>query len=361
VFDFSLGNPDLPPPKSVAGALHAIADQSERPYAFGYMPNSGYPAVREKVAEALAMEHGLEIAPGDVLMTCGAAGGLNALLRAVLEPGEEVVCPAPFFVEYGFYAANHGGVLRPVPAVPPDFRLDLERMAEAVTEKTRVVMINSPNNPTGQIYSEQELRSLAEVLRDRSSGRERPILLVSDEPYRFLTYDGAEVPSILKLYEQSVVVSSYSKSLSLAGERVGYLLVNPGMEGKQELMDGLVLTNRILGFVNAPAIGQQVLERALGSQVDLSIYERRRRLMCSVLEQAGYEFSPPKGGFYIFPKAPGGDDVAFVGRLQEERVLAVPGSGFGFAGHFRLSFCVDDRIIENSAESFSRAVRGQNC
>ena len=355
VFDFSLGNPDVPPPVEVGTALRSIAETADRPYAFGYMPNSGYPSLREKMAESLAREQEMPISAEDVLMTCGAAGGLNSLFRAVLEPGEEVICPAPFFVEYGFYASNHGGVLRPVPALPPDFRLDLDRMDEAVTEKTRIVLINSPNNPSGQVYSQQELQGLAEILKRHSKGRDRPILLVSDEPYRFLTFDGAQVPSILPLYEQSLVVSSYSKNLSLAGERVGYLVLNPGMEGKQTLMDGLVLTNRILGFVNAPAIGQQVLEHCLGSQVDLGVYERRRRLLRQVLEAAGYEFEPPKGGFYFFPKAPGGDDVAFVNRLQQERVLAVPGSGFGYGGYFRMSFCVPDRVIENSADSLARA------
>jgi aspartate aminotransferase len=357
VYDFSLGNPDLPPPASVADGLREVAATTNRRYAFGYMPNGGYPHVRETLAEWLSREQGVSAGAQDVLLTCGAAGGLNALFRALLEPGEEVVCPAPYFVEYFFYADNHGGRLRPVPARPPDFRLDLERMEQAVTDRTRIVLINSPNNPTGQVYSRDELKGLADILKRASRGRSRPVFLVSDEPYRFLTFDGCEVPSILPLYEPSVVVSSFSKNLSLAGERIGYVLLNPDMPGKQELMDGLVFTNRILGFVNAPAVGQKLLEYALGTEVDTSVFERRRELMRKTLQEAGYEFEPPKGGFYFFPRAPGGDDVTFVQALQEERALAVPGSGFGFGGHVRMSFCVQESVIANAAESLARAKR----
>ena len=357
VFDFSLGNPDLPPPAVVGQALHRIADQADRPYAFGYMPNAGFPRVREKLAHHLSREQGTGVGAEDILLTCGAAGGLNCLFRTILEPGEEVVCPSPYFVEYGFYLSNHQGVFKTVPTTA-DFHLDIEAIDNALTERTRMVLINSPNNPTGQVYGREEIEALGRLLLARSSGRKRPIFLVSDEPYRFLTYDGAAVHSILPAYPYSAVVSSFSKNLAMAGERIGYVLLNPSMENKDILMDGLVYVNRILGYVNAPTIGQQVLEDALGFEVDVSRFERRRELMQQVLQDAGYRFTSPRGGFYFFPQAPGGDDVEFVRRLQDELVLAVPGSGFGAPGYFRLSFCVPEEVIERSASGFAKAKEG---
>ncbi len=356
VCDFSLGNPDLPPPPAVAEGMRALADKAGLPLALGYMPNAGYPHVREALAGRLAAEQGVPVGPGDVMLTCGAAGGLNALFRAVLEPGEEVLCPAPFFVEYVFYAQNHQGVLRPVPARPLTFELDLPAMEAAITDKTRVVLVNSPNNPSGAVYTAEQLAALGDILARKSREHGRPIYLVSDEPYRFLTFDGVQAPPVLPVYEYAVVVNSFSKNLSLAGERVGYVAVNPAMPGKQALLDGLVLANRILGFVNAPAIGQQLAAMALDSQVDVSVYAARREAMAEVLTAGGYNFTMPKGAFYFFPEAPGGDDVAFVGALQEELVLAVPGSGFGYPGFFRLTFCVDEAIIRRSRDGFAKAM-----
>jgi aspartate aminotransferase len=307
------------------------------------------------VAEWAGPSQEAELSADDVLLTCGAAGGLNCIFKALLEPGEEVVCPAPFFVEYFFYAQNHGGELKPVAVQKSDFHLDIPAMAQAITDKTRIVLLNSPHNPTGQIYDRQELQELVEILQEANARRQRPIYLVSDEPYRFLTYEGAEVPPIFPMYEQSIVANSFSKSLSLAGERIGYLLLNPAMPEKADLMDGLILANRILGFVNAPAVGQRLLEKTLHTQVDVDIFMRRRELMREILDRAGYSYVAPRGGFYFFPAAPGGDDVAFVRSLQEERILAVPGSGFGCPGHFRLSFCVPEEIIRNSGPGFARA------
>lgn len=357
VCDFSLGNPDVPAPAAVGKGLSDLAKNADEPFAFGYMPNSGYPTLREKLAETVSAEQGVKVSGSDLIVTCGAAGAINALYRAILEPGDQVLCPAPFFVEYGFYAQNSGGELVTVPSKPLTFELDLEAIENAINEKTRVVLINSPNNPTGAIYSIEELKGLAAILDKANEGRERPIYLVADEPYRFLAFDDVEVPSILPLYNYSVVVSSFSKNLSLAGERVGYALLNPAMEGKEKLMAGLVLTNRILGFVNAPAVGQKLLEKALGSQVDKNIYLERRNAMGSVLEEAGYSFTMPKGAFYFFPQAPGGDDVKFCAALQEEKILAVPGTGFGFPGYFRLAFCVGVEIIERSREGFKKAIK----
>lgn len=352
VCDFSLGNPDLPPPEAVFSGLEQLARRDQR---FGYMPNPGYPEARQALAAFLSREQGVSVGAQDVVLTCGAAGALNCVFRSVLEPADEVLCPAPFFVEYGFYAENFGGRLAPVASQREDFSLDLEALAAAVGPKTRVVLINSPHNPTGRVYTEDELRALAAILSEKSREFGRDILLVADEPYRFLTYDGAVVPSLLPLYPFSIVVSSFSKSLGLAGERIGYVLVNPAMPGKEELLAGLVLANRILGFVNAPAIGQRLMQLALDARVDVGVYERRRQVMAEVLEGAGISFFMPQGAFYFFPQAPGGDDLAFVQALQRELILAVPGRGFGFPGYFRLSFCVDEACIRRSAEGFKKA------
>ncbi len=356
VCDFSLGNPDVPAPAAIAEGLRELAGCAGEPFAFGYMPNFGYPSLREKLAKTVSEEQGVPVEGSDIIVTCGAAGAINALYRAILEPGDEILCPAPFFVEYGFYAQNSGGELVTVPSKPLTFELDLDAIEKAITDKTRVMLINSPNNPTGVVYTKDELVKLTDILKKANAGRERPIFLVADEPYRFLAFDGVEVPSILPLYPYSVVVSSFSKNLSLAGERVGYALVNPEMPEKAVLLSGLVLTNRILGFVNAPAVGQKLLEKALGSQVDKNIYLERRDAMAKVLDAAGYSYTLPKGAFYFFPEAPGGDDVKFCATLQEEKILAVPGTGFGFPGYFRLAFCVGVEVINRSDKGFEKAI-----
>lgn len=358
VYDFSLGNPDLPSPAVVGQALAELAGRVDQPYALGYMPNAGNPQVRHALAGQVSLEQGAALEAQDVILTCGAAGGINVFFRAVLEPGDEVLCPRPYFVEYGFYVENYQGRLVSVPAKAPAFDLDVPAMLDAVTAKTRVVMLNSPNNPTGAVYGRESLAALTQGLIKLNEARQRPIFLLADEPYRFLTYDGVKVPNLMELYPYTVVVSSFSKNLSLAGERVGYVALAPHMPDKEELMNGLVFANRTLGFVNAPAIGQALLLKALGSQVDVGVYAARRQAMAKVLDQAGYEYTMPAGAFYFFPKAPGGDDVAFVDKLQKERVLAVPGSGFAVPGYFRLTFCVDQKVIENAAEGFKKAIGG---
>lgn len=356
VCDFSLGNPDLPPPPAVAAGLRALADKAGEPFSMGYMPNGGYLWARDLLAAHLAKEQGAALTGADVMLTCGAAGGLNALFKTVLSPGEEVMVPAPYFVEYGAYAGNHGGVLRPVPS-KEDFSLDIEALAAALTPKTRVLILNSPNNPTGQIYTRAELEAVCAILLEHSRKHDRPVFLAADEPYRFLAFDGVEVPSLLPMYPYAVLVSSFSKNLSLPGERVGYVALSPFMEGRETLMNGLLLSNRILGFVNPPVVGQHLMKAALGSQVDAGIYLQRRNAMAEVLSEAGYEFLMPKGAFYFFPKAPGGDDVAFCNTLMQQLVLAVPGSGFGRPGHFRLAFCVDEAVIRRAAPGFKKAIQ----
>lgn len=355
VCDFSLGNPDLPAPVAVAKGLESVLAKADQPFAFGYMPNGGFPWARRRLAEHLSTEQEVSLSGEDVILTCGAAGALNVAFKTVLEPGDEVLAIAPYFVEYGAYAGNHGGVLKAVPSNADDFSLDFEALDKAITSKTRALIINTPNNPTGQVYSRQELSRLADFLSRKSEENGRPIFLLVDEPYRFLAFDGVEVPGALSLYPYAVLASSFSKNLSLAGERVGYLAVSPLLEGRAELVAGFILANRILGFVNPPVIGQHLMAAALGSQVDVGVYAARRKAMAEVLTQAGYDFFMPKGAFYFFPKAPGGDDVAFVQRLQQERVLAVPGSGFAGPGHFRLTFCVGEDIIRRAEDGLKKA------
>ncbi len=358
VFDFSLGNPDLPPPPQIKQAIAKLQAKAEKPLAFGYVPNGGIPSVRAKLAETLGNEQKITLTGKDIVVTCGAAGALNIFFRSILEQGDEVICPAPYFVEYGFYVGNYGGILRPIKTLEPDFRLDLKAIEQAITKNTRAVIINSPNNPSGQICSQEELQQLANLLEHYSEKYGKPIFIISDEPYRFLTYDNETVPPLLPLYKYSLIAGSFSKSLSLAGARIGYIAVNPDMPNAEQLLNGLILANRILGFVNAPVIGQFLIEELLGSGgVDINIYDERRHAMAQVLKDAGIEFTMPKGAFYFFPKTPGnGDDKEFVATLQNQNILAVPGSGFGYPGYFRLTFCMDKQIILNSAPAFKRVM-----
>ncbi len=354
VYDFSLGNPDAPPPKKIKDSLVKIADEVLKPYGLGYMPNSGYPYVRKRLALHISEEQGVEISEKEVILTCGAAGGLNALLKAILDPGDEVISPRPYFVEYRFYVLNHRGKFLSVPTLD-NFHLNLSAISEEINQNTKAILINSPHNPTGVVYTKEELLELGKILTNKAKEFGHPIFLISDEPYRFLTYEDSQVPSVFDVYDYSIVVSSFSKSLSLAGERIGYVAISPKIDGKEKLMDGLIFTNRVLGFVNAPAIGQKIIDHLLEEKVDISSYKKKKDLMESILKEAGYEFYPPQGGFYFFPKAPGGDDVAFAKRLQEERILVVPGSGFEGKGYFRISITVPESTILGSKDGFKRA------
>ena len=350
VCDFSLGNPDLPPPAQYQEAVRTVT-AAETPGAHGYMANNGYLFVREAVAKQIGTEQDTPLSQDEILMTVGAAGAINVTMKALLDPGDEVIILAPFFVEYNFYVDNHGGVTKIVNTAE-DFSLDLAAIEAAITPKTKAIIINSPNNPTGQIYSAAELAGLAGVLAKAP----QTVYLISDEPYRKIVYDNHTVPSIFKAYPNSLIVSSYSKDLSLPGERIGYIAVHPQIEGKAQLLGAMTLANRILGFVNAPALMQRVVAELQGITVDTSIYTRRRELFCKVLSEAGYKFVPPKGAFYMFPKSPIADDAQFVGLLAEQKILGVPGRGFGMAGYFRLAFCVEDAVISRSAEGFKRAL-----
>ncbi|MBQ9537028.1 MAG: pyridoxal phosphate-dependent aminotransferase [Desulfovibrionaceae bacterium] len=355
VQDFSLGNPDLPAPLEVKQGLEAFLKDADKPFAFGYMSNAGFPWLREKLASHLASEQGVPLQANDVLLSCGAAGALNAFLRAVIDPDDELLCFAPYFVEYGFYVGNFGGKLQAIKTDPETFAPDLDALAKAINPKTKIVLINSPNNPTGVVYTESQLRALVAILKEKSQEIGHPIWLVSDEPYRFLVYDDITVPPVLPSYPYSVCVSSFSKNLSLPGERIGYLALAPDLPEKDEVMAAITMTNRILGYVNPPVIGQQIMKYALGSHVDKARYASRRDAMATVLTRAGYSYHMPHGAFYFFPKAPGGDDIAFVNALAKELVLAVPGSGFGYPGFFRLAFCVDESVIYAAEAGFTKA------
>ena len=354
VFDFSLGNPNQDPPEEFKKALQTVVDETGH-MGHAYMPNTGYPHVRHAVAEYLNIEHQINLTENDVIMTCGAAGALNVILKAILNAGEEVITPAPFFVEYKFYAANHGGALKTV-QTNPDFTLNLDALAAAITEKTKAVLINFPNNPTGQIYSKESLRKLGELLTRKGQSLNRTIYLISDEPYRKIVYEETPVPSIFGAYNETILATSYSKDLSIPGERIGFIAVNPQTTYRKDLISGMTLANRILGFVNAPALVQRAVAMVQGATVDVSAYARKRELLCDGLAECGYDFVRPPGAFYLFPQTPIEDDVAFVKSLQEELILAVPGSGFGGPGHFRLSYCVDDETIINAMAGFRKTM-----
>ena len=354
VFDFSLGNPNLPPPAEFLKALVRTA-RNEAPGVHGYMPNAGYAETRSAVARFVARDQQVAISADEIVMTCGAAGGLNIIFHSLLDPGDEVIVPIPYFMEYDFYAANAGGVLKKVPT-RADFSLSLNDIEQAIGPRTKIVLLNSPNNPTGQVYAADELRALSEVLRQAGHQYGRTIYLVSDEPYRRIVYEGVAVPSIFHHYTESIFTTSFSKDLSIPGERIGYVAVHPRLAAKADLLNALVLTNRTLGFVNAPALMQRVLPEALSASVDMAAYARKRDLLCQGLAACGYQFVPPAGTFYLFPKSPMADDRAFVELLQEQHIIAVPGSAFGCPGHFRLAFCVTDETITRAIPGFSAAI-----
>jgi aspartate aminotransferase len=355
VFDFSLGNPNLEPPARFKEVLIQVAGASGAGH-HSYMPNTGYASVRQAVAGFLSAEQGAAVTANEVIMTCGAAGALNVILKAILDPADEVITPAPYFVEYGFYVDNHGGVLKTVPT-KSDFTLDLEAIQGAITAKTKAVLINSPNNPSGQVYSEENLTQLGALLGAEGRRFERTLYLISDEPYRKITYDGVQVPALFSCYPESMIATSYSKDLSIPGERIGFLAINPQSTYKEDLLAGMALANRTLGYVNAPALMQRAIESLQGVSVDMAAYQEKRDLLCDGLSECGYEFIRPKGAFYLFPKSPVPDDVAFVRALQEELILSVPGRGFGCPGFFRIAFCVDDNTIKKAMPGFRRVFK----
>jgi aspartate aminotransferase len=351
VFDFSIGNPDVEPPPAVVDALRRVV-AGNLPGSHGYMPNPGYPQVREAVAAKLHRETGLDFSGEDVFMTVGSAGAANVILKAILDPGDEVIVLAPFFPEYQFYIANHGGRMVLV-ETDADFLPDMDRIEAAITTRTRAIILNTPNNPTGRVYPESILRSLDQLL----ASAPQPITVLSDEPYKAFVYDGKRQPEVASFIANTVICNSWSKSLGLPGERIGYLALSPRLDGNAHLRRACAFTNRILGFINAPAIWQWVMLESLDQTIDISTYERKRNLLCDALEAIGYEACRPEGSFYIFLKTPIRDDVAFTKLLAAEGVLAVPGAGFGRSGYMRLSLTIPVERIEKSIAGFERAFR----
>ena len=354
VFDLSLGNPVGEPPDQFRQELRRLAENPIKGM-HRYMPNNGYPETRQAVADGLKAETGIPFLAGDIVMTCGAAAALNVVLKTILNPGEEVILLSPYFVEYGYYVDNHAGV-SVVVATGEDFQPDMADIEAAITPKTRAMIINSPNNPSGVIYSAECLQSLGELLSRKQREQGSEIFIISDEPYRRIIYDGLSYPQVFPHYENTIVVNSHAKDLALPGERIGYMAVNPAYPHREELTNGLTFCNRTLGFVNAPALMQHVVRALQGVSVDIAEYQRKRDFLYTQLTGMGYSVVKPQGAFYLFPKSPIEDDAAFVDTLQERLVLTVPGRGFGTPGYFRISYCLEDRVLEGAMDGFARAM-----
>lgn len=357
VYDFSIGNPDVEPPEAVK---EAFLKYIQEPDVHKYMSNAGYDEVREKIAARIQKETGIAVPFGNLVMTCGAAGGLNVVLKTILNPGEEVIVFAPFFVEYLTYIDNFGGQPVIVPANTVTFEPDAGILKDYITPRTKAVILNSPNNPTGVIYREETLREIAEVLEQKEKEYNTTIFVLSDEPYNKLVYDGVQVPSILKLFKNALIVNSYSKSLALPGERIGYIAANPAINDVGFLVNGLIYCNRVLGFVNAPSLIQKVVADSVDAVVDPNIYKERRDLLYNHLRELGFSCIKPQGAFYLFPKSPIPDDAEFKNIALKYNILLVPGSGFGCPGYFRLAYCVSLKTIENSLPAWDALAKEIN-
>ena len=350
VYDFSLGNPNLEPPPSLKKALKELAEHPI-PGMHRYMPNNGYRETRRAIAEYIQEESGHPFTENHIVMTVGAAGGLNVVFKALLDPGDEVIVSSPYFMEFKFYIDNNGGKIRLV-ETNEDFSLNLAEIEKAICEKTKAILINSPNNPTGVVYSQESLEKLGALMKRRSKELGKTIYLISDEAYRRIVYDGIRLPVLFQCYPHTLRVASYSKDLSLPGERIGYVAVSPLCEETDELIGALVFANRILGFVNAPALMQRLVAPLQRNSVHIQEYEEKRDLFYDALTSFGYQVVKPQGAFYLFPKALGGDDLVFVKELQSKRILTVPGRGFGKPGYFRIAYAVERKMIEAALPGF---------
>ena len=347
VYDFTLGNPDIDPPLKFYEELRVIAN-APKSGIHRYMSNAGYEEARAAVAQALSATAGSQVKPSHVVMTCGASGALNVVLKTILNPGEEVIILTPHFVEYKFYIDNHGGVPKEVWTDRNSFQLDIPAIEKAVSEKTRAIIINTPNNPTGVIYPAEALALLGQMIERKERELERQIYLISDEPYARIAYDGHAVPNIFRYVTNSVIVTSHSKDLALPGERIGYIAANPLMTHVELFMEGAIFCNRTLGFVNAPALMQRLVAKLQSESVDIRLYQEKRDLLYDNLTALGFSMVKPDGAFYLFPRSPLADDVAFVRAAQKHNLLLVPGAGFGAPGYFRVAYCVDIGMIKRS-------------
>jgi aspartate aminotransferase len=355
VFDLSLGNPIMEPPKEFNQEMLRLA-QNPTPGMHRYMPNAGYPETLAAVAAQLAKDTGVKFSAGDVVMTCGTAGALNIAFKTLLNPGDEVITFAPYFFEYRFYIDNHGGILK-ILTSDENFDPDFNVFEKEISRKTRAVIINSPNNPTGKVYSEKVLKQLAELLKNKSAEYGNPIFVISDDVYCRVVFDGIKCPRIINYYPDSIIVTSFSKDLALPGERIGYAAVHPDCGLRQDVAGGLIYSNRVLGYVNAPALLQHLVTNIQNVTIDPMEYQRKRDFLYGNLTKMGYSIVKPGGAFYLFPKTPGKDDLAFVQELKQYRVLVVPGSSFNAPGYFRICYCLSDRTLEGSLEGFRKAAQ----
>ena len=352
VFDYSIGNPNVEPPNEIKDIIKKIINEEKPNTVHGYMNNSGYEDVREAIAQNIKRKNNVELNYENIIMTCGAAGGLNIILKSLLNPGDEVIVFAPFFGEYINYVNNFDGRVKIISADTNSFQPNLKELKNEISQNTKAIIINSPNNPSGIIYSEETIDQLSAILKQKEEEFKKDIYLISDEPYREITYDNAKVPCILKHYDNSFIGHSYSKSLSLPGERIGYIVVNTKMKDFNEMVSALNIANRILGFVNAPSLFQKVIKGSLDLEVDAEIYRENRDLLYNHLISIGFECMKPEGAFYLFPKAPIDDDVKFCEEAKKFNILAVPGKTFGCPGYFRLSYCISYEKIKKSLKAF---------
>lgn len=354
VFDYSIGNPNVEPPESIKKVITEILNEETPNLVHGYMNNSGYDDVRDAISAFLNKKHDLTLSRNNIVMTCGAAGGLNIILKSILNPNDEVITFAPYFGEYANYVQNFNGKLVISPTSTETFEPDLEALSEVITSKTKALIINNPNNPTGVVYSKEVIQDLANLLNKKQEELSTTIYLISDEPYREIVYDNIEVPCLLKYYDNTFIGYSYSKSLSLPGERIGYVVMNTLMDDFEEMMSSLNIANRILGFVNAPSLFQRVIAKSLAAEVDVSIYKKNRDLLYNHLISLGFTCVKPQGAFYLFPKSPIEDDKKFCEDAKQFNLLLVPGSSFGCPGHVRLSYCISYDKIKNSLQAFDK-------
>lgn len=352
VFDYSIGNPNIEAPSEIKDIIIKILNEENTNKLHGYMNNSGYEDVREGIAENINVKYNTKLNYENIVMTCGAAGGLNIILKSILNPGDEVIIFAPFFGEYINYVNNFDGKIKIISTDTKSFQPNLKELEKEITSKTKAIIINSPNNPSGVIYNENTIIKMSKILKMKEEELGSQIYLISDEPYREIIYDNAKVPCILNYYDNSFIGYSYSKSLSLPGERIGYVVVNSKIKDFKEMVASLNISNRILGFVNAPSLFQRVIKESLNLEVDSNIYKKNRDLLYNHLIQIGFECMKPEGTFYLFPKSPIDNDVRFCEDAKKFNILAVPGSTFGCPGYFRLSYCISYEKIEKSLKAF---------
>lgn len=357
VYDFSIGNPDLDPPQKVVDAVQEVAADMTH-LRHGYMPNPGYKETREAMAKKTSLEQGIDVDFSCVVMEVGAGGALNVVLKTLLNPSDEVIIPCPFFAEYTHYVHNYNGELIPV-KTKDDFSLDVSAIKSTLTEKTAAVLINSPNNPTGKIYTENEIIELTNVLKEFGKKTGHYPYLICDEPYRAITYDNKKVASVFDKYEYSVIATSFAKNLSLPGERIGYICVNPKCPEKNDFIAAAIFCTRVLGFVNSPAFFQKVIAKSWDAECDFSTYEKRAKEISEVMDYASLEYVKPEGAFYLWVKVPskfGDDDMAFVNHLKKYNILCAPGSGFAGKGYVRFAYCCSEETILNSKEALKKAM-----